>query len=482
MPSAVFLVGILSTVLLVWVYRINQGLRNDSSLVDAIMDVQIHTATAHLWLEEAVSGDTTADVEGVFIDMDRAIDLVDVSFEGGESEHGHISMPLRDPRLRARAEEIKSLLVKFRAMAQARLNDPVHSGIASEADEQFDEVYKQFLAKTKDLENGVRAYQVGNQKKSTRLFVGILSIWLFIVLGATAGLWRGEAGRRATAEKLREANEQLTAQTGELTECRDHLTDVVEERTAELTRANQLLLGEIAQRRQTEETLRETGKRIRHLSSQLLRAQEIERKRISTALHDELGQALNVMKLEIRVMERGLGEDQQATRTDCEKLLAYIDHVIEDVRRISLYLSPAVLQDLGLTSALRWLTASFSRAQTMKVTSDITEIDGDLSESQQIAVYRVIQEALTNVVKHAQAENASLLIQRRDGEIAFAVEDDGKGFDPNEVAMKNASERGLGLMTMSERVSMIGGAFDLWSRQGKGTRITFTIPVERGES
>ena len=92
-------------------------------------------------------------------------------------------------------------------------------------------------------------------------------------------------------------------------------------------------------------------------------------------LHDELGQALNVMKLRIRVIEKGLREDQGAIREECEELLEYMDQVIEDVRRLSLDLSPTVLEDLGLTSALRWLVSNLSKIPDLKITSDIAEID-----------------------------------------------------------------------------------------------------------
>jgi len=244
--------------------------------------------------------------------------------------------------------------------------------------------------------------------------------------------------------------------------------------------ANELRRVEIAGHRQAEEALKEREQQIIQLSSRLITAQEIERKRISMELHDELGQALNVTKLRIRGIEKGLSEDQRETREECEDLLEYMNHVIEDVRRLSLALSPTILEDLGLTSALRWLISNFTTIQATKVTYDVAEIDHLLPRSQWITIYRVIQEALTNIGKHAQAGNVFVVIRRHDNAVIFSVEDDGIGFDMKQALEKDAFKKGLGLGTMTERMRMMGRDLDLWSRVGKGTRITFSIPVEQG--
>ncbi|CAG1016387.1 sensor histidine kinase [Geobacter sp.] len=480
MPTTVFLIGIFSIILLLWVDRISEKLRTDSDIVDAIMDVQIHTATAHLWLEHAVGGDTEADAEKVIADLDPAINLVDVTLKGGKSEHNWISEPLEDPELRARAEAIKSLLVKFKMIGLARLQDPEKSGIGSVSHHQSDTLFKEILSKARNLEDVIERDEARNREKYRLLFLGILVSWVFIVVAATAGLWSRERQRKSAEEALRKAHEQLLSQAEELTGHREHLAKLVEKRTAELTTANELLRVEITERRQTEETLKETEQQIRLLSSRLITAQEMERKRISMELHDELGQALSVTKLRIRAIEKGLSEGQPEIREECEALLGYMDHVIEDVRRLSLALSPTILEDLGLTSALRWLVSSFAIIPATILTADIAEIDHLFPRSHWITIYRVIQEALTNIGKHAEAEHVSVVVRRHDDTVIFSVEDNGKGFDLKQASVKNAPEKGLGLATMTERVRMMDGVFDLWSQTGKGTRITFSIPVGKG--
>lgn len=362
----------------------------------------------------------------------------------------------------------------------ARLQNPEKSGIGSVSDRQFDAVFKEILSKARELEDIIEINGAGIEEKSGRLFHGILVIWVFIVVAATAGLWSLERQRKSAGAELVKANERLRSQAEQLTEHREHLAELVEKRTAELTAANKLLRVEIAERLQTEETLKETEKEIRRLSSRLISAQEIERRRISMELHDELGQALNVTKLRLRAIVKGLREDQRALRKACEELLEYMDRIIEDVRRLSLALSPTVLQDLGLTSALRWLIGNFTMIPTENATYEIEEIDHLFPRNHWITIYRVVQEALTNVGKHAQAENVSVVIRRLDDKVFLTVEDDGKGFDPEQASMKDVHEKGFGLSTMAERMGMMGGVLGLWSQEGKGTRITFTIPVEKG--
>ena len=480
MPTTVFLIGLLSIILLMWADRVNGRLRVDSVIVDAIMDVQIHTATGHLWLEEAVARDIDVKKEDVTADLDQAIKLVDVTLHGGEAEHDWIMEPLKDPELRARAQVIKSLLIQFRTLGMVRLQNPEISGIGSVADRQFDAVFLEILSKARKLEDIIEISKAGDQEKARRLFLGILITWTFIVVVATAGLLSRERERKKAEEELLKAHEQLLSQADELTSHREHLTELVDRRTAQLQAANERTRVEMGERLLTCETLKETEQQVYTLSSRLLTAQEFERRRIAMELHDELGQALTATKLRIRLIEKGLREDQRPIREECEELLAYMDCVIEDVRRLSLDLSPTILEDLGLTSALRWLAGNLTTYLNTNLDSNIEEIDRLFPENHWITIYRVVQEALTNVEKHAQAENVSIDIRRCGDKVTFSIEDDGEGFDSTRASMKDASGRGFGLTTMNERVRLMGGDMELLSREGNGTRIIFSIPIEEG--
>ncbi len=482
MPITVLLIGLFSIVQVLWVDRIGERLRIDSGLADALMDAQINIAVYHLRLEEALSeyDPKELDAKASLAAMDQARALVDVTLSGGMLEHGRDSEPLTDPAMRARAEEIKALLAEFKVRGLERLRNPGKAGIGTALERRFEANFKEALRKTKDLEGIIEVEMTKNQKKSRDLFRGIFAVWTALVAIATAGLWLLEQQQKKAKDELIKANTQLCCQKEELTEHRQHLEELIEKRTVELTTTNVLLTKEIAERTQAEETLKESEEQTKKLASRLINAQEVERKRIAMELHDELGQALNAVKLHLRVIENGLGEDQLSTRQECEKLLEYLDHVIEDVRRLSLALSPTVLEELGLTAAIQWLVSGFAKYPAAKVTADIEKIDHYVPDKHWIAVYRVLQEVLTNIRKHARAEHVSIVIRRHDDTVAFSVDDDGTGFDPKPELMKATSERGLGLATMSERVRAAGGILELWSQEGKGTRITFSIPIGKG--
>jgi signal transduction histidine kinase len=229
-----------------------------------------------------------------------------------------------------------------------------------------------------------------------------------------------------------------------------------------------------------EEALRDSEKRLRSLSSQLLKAQEKERKRLSIELHDELGQALALLKHRLRSIRKKLHEDQTVLHAECEDTNKYVDQIIDNVRRLSRDLSPSILEDLGLSSALRWLIEDFGKRHAMHTSLDIGDIDHLFSQEAQTNLYRIFQEALTNISKHAGASHVSFVVKKQNGRVNFLMQDDGKGFDVAQVKEMQSFEKGMGLAAMEERVHMLGASLDLRSEQRKGTRVSFTIPIRKG--
>jgi len=230
--------------------------------------------------------------------------------------------------------------------------------------------------------------------------------------------------------------------------------------------------------KKAEEALRESETRLRSLSFQLMKAQEKERMRLSKELHDELGQALALLKHRVRSVQSKLQIDQSSLHEECEETSRYIDEIIENVRRLSRDLSPSILEDLGLTSALQWLTENFEKQYSLVTSFDIDNIDDLFPKEAQTNLYRISQEALTNIGKYAEAEHVSFAVKENEGYITLIIEDDGKGFDVNKVRSSHSPEKGLGLDAMEERARMLGASLEIKSRVGEGTRITLTIPME----
>lgn len=239
------------------------------------------------------------------------------------------------------------------------------------------------------------------------------------------------------------------------------------------------LIMDITQRRRAEEALSQSEEQLRRLSYEILTVQETERRRISRELHDQLGQDLTLAKLMLRSVEKALPDQGEGAKDECEDLLEFIDQVIENVRRLSRDLSPAILEDVGLTAALQWLTKTFAENSGLRVRSDIAHIDHLVSKHAHIMLYRVLQEALTNIAKHAGAQNVHVAIRADDDRVSFSVEDDGEGIESERTGARDRTQQSLGITIMEERVRFMGGGLDVWSQPGKGTRIAFTIPLEK---
>ncbi len=218
----------------------------------------------------------------------------------------------------------------------------------------------------------------------------------------------------------------------------------------------------------------------RPLFREILEAQELGRKRISKDLHDEVGQALTVIKLNVGLVTRNLPEGMHQLREECKDITSGIDHVIEHVRRLARELSPSILEDMGLGAALRALLHEFARGVGVKVTAAVGNVDHFIPKKAEIIVYRIIQEALANIARHARASNVTVIGGKEGPRLSFLVEDDGIGFDAGFV-VKDGARRGLGLALIGERVRLLGGSLDLESEIGKGTMIRFIIPIDEGE-
>jgi len=201
-----------------------------------------------------------------------------------------------------------------------------------------------------------------------------------------------------------------------------------------------------------------------------VQAQEVERRRLARELHDETGQALTSILLGLAAVERAKSaDDAHVAAAELRKLVV---ETLQDVRRLAVELRPSALDDFGLEPALRRLGQSVREAGSLDVQVEARLGSQRLPADVETALYRIVQEALTNVVKHAQAEHVSIVVTRKPAGVLVVIEDDGCGFDPVE-----ARAASLGLMGMSERVELLDGTFEVDTKPGAGTTLIVELPL-----
>ena len=203
----------------------------------------------------------------------------------------------------------------------------------------------------------------------------------------------------------------------------------------------------------------------------VVEGQELERRRLARELHDETGQALTSILLGLKALEER--SKDPASRAATEELRELVVSTLRDVRRLAVELRPSALDDFGLVAALERLAESFAEQTGISVDFQTALAGERLPEEVETALYRIVQESLTNVVKHAQARRVSILLARKDGAVKAVVEDDGQGFDPAE-----QTDEGYGLMGMRERLALLGGRLEVESGHDGGTTIAAEVPVQ----
>nr|MBF0222244.1 HAMP domain-containing protein [Desulfobulbaceae bacterium] len=251
----------------------------------------------------------------------------------------------------------------------------------------------------------------------------------------------------------------------------------VKERTRELSGANAELKREIIERKTAQEEQMRAEEQIHILSQELLKIQESERQQISLDLHDNVAQELSALKVAGESIWSELHSDEDPLRQQIHEWEKMLDRCVKTVRELSYNLRPPGLEQIGLASAVSDYCRGFSKNSGIAVNFSTAGIDSlQLDYTYAINIYRLIQEALNNIHKHAQATTAEIKLTASHPNIILRIDDDGKGFDVEEGYLKAQHNKRLGLLGMQERVRMYDGVFHIQSRLNKGTKIRIEIP------
>ena len=233
--------------------------------------------------------------------------------------------------------------------------------------------------------------------------------------------------------------------------------------------------GDRAERRRTEERLKKSHEQLRALSVYLQHVREDERIRISRQVHDELGQALTGLKMDLYWLSSRLPRQLRAVREKTKTMSNHIDSTIQTVRRISTELRPGILDDLGLVPALEWQASEFQKRTGIKceVASEVAE--SILDEELNTAFFRIFQESLTNVLRHAGASRVNVRLWEQDGNLFMEVKDNGRGITDAELS----NTRSIGVLGMRERAALLHGELTLTGVPGHGTTVRVRIPRDQ---
>lgn len=222
-------------------------------------------------------------------------------------------------------------------------------------------------------------------------------------------------------------------------------------------------------------------KRFRQLARSVWSVQENERRRLALELHDGIGQTLTALKNQLERL-RAPGRSRPApSEAAIEELIATASQALEEMRSLARFLRPAVLDDLGLEPALRWLARNAGQRFNVEVDLRVSGLSERLGPEIETLVFRVVQEALTNVARHSGVARAEVAATREDRTLHVLVRDEGRGFEPRVSLAGEAGEAGVGLRGIRDRVELFSGTLRIDSAPGKGTTIEITVPlVESG--
>ncbi|MGP0565524.1 sensor histidine kinase [Nitrospina sp. 32_T5] len=411
-------------------------------LINADTEVKLKVVAAHMWVEEILGGDQTKDTEGVWRFLDQADWYANAMLEGGQNEEGTI-MPLNDPEIREVIREVRNNIAEFRKIAHTRLSNRATSGTGSPMDKYYDEVYLSFNRKADRIKHRLQELMATDLQYFKVTQITLMGVMFLLSMSMALVVFRFERFRDKWIHALHEANVNLEK--------------------------------EVEERKQAEVKLTEYGNQLRRLTNQLQSIREEEKTRIAREVHDELGQTLTALKMELACLVNDVKQGSDGVPQRTRSMSQLIDSTIQSVQRIATELRPQILDVLGLSEAIRWETAEFEKRTGMQCHVKFIPEKVILERNLSTTLFRIYQEAMTNVARHSGAKNVTICVEEKENEVILEICDDGRGIQKHLLY----NSQSLGLLGIQERARALDGETTIEGQPTSGTTVRAVIPVKQ---
>ncbi|MDH5762396.1 MAG: sensor histidine kinase [Nitrospinota bacterium] len=427
-------------------YSYNKAVRMNTlyaPLINASVEIELNVTMAHLLVEEILNGDHFEESQ-VWDNYSRAEWYIQAMLKGNQRGED-IILPLEDDRMRLIVQDLYKRLHEFQNISRTRLEKKNVSGSGSEIDQKYNRIFAIFLKEAKTVKQTLQHVMTQDLMRFRWTQFALVATSIFLALAVGITLYR--------LEKLRDADFKR------LIETYDNLENEMEERLRVV--------------RELEESQIE----LRKLSHRLQSIREDEKTRIAREVHDELGQMLTGLKMELSCFEKDLQANPDCLRDKVQSMSGLVDTTINSVRRIATELRPQILDVCGLMDAIKWQAQDYQNRTGIRCKLDLTESDIKLNKNLSTSLFRVFQEALTNVARHARATHIDIALKIEPGDLIMTIQDNGIGIDPQKLHNSDS----LGLLGIRERINFWHGNLTINGGSKRGTTLKVRIPLTHYE-